>query len=385
MLITIAVSGYRNLRDLVIPLARLNVVTGPNGSGKSNLFKAIRLLADVAQGRIISSLAMEGGLQSTLWAGPEHISRGMRTGDVPIQGTVRREPINLKLGFADEDYGYAIDLGMPPQLASSQFGKDPVIKAEAVWVGEFLRRSNTIAVRSGSSVQVAGKAGSRKSAMLDLAPFDSMMTHVGDPNYAPELLIMRERMRNWRIYDHFRTDREALARNPQVGTRTTALAADGSDLAAALQTIFENGDGDALANAVKDAFPGAELSVSVHGGLFEVILQQRGLLRPLRATELSDGTLRYLLLIAALLSPRPPSLLVLNEPETSLHPDLVEPLGRLITAASCKSQIIVVSHSAGLVETLSKADGSHVYRLQKELGETAILDVERPSWSWPVR
>ena len=73
MLNTLAVSGYRSLRDLVIPLDRLNLVTGPNGSGKSNLYRALRLLAETAQGRVIPSLAREGGLQSTLWAGPENV------------------------------------------------------------------------------------------------------------------------------------------------------------------------------------------------------------------------------------------------------------------------------------------------------------------------
>ena len=78
MVLTLAVSGYRSLRDLVVPLEQLTVVTGPNGSGKSNLYKAVRLLADVAQGRAIGALALEGGLQSTLWAGPESTPRGYR-------------------------------------------------------------------------------------------------------------------------------------------------------------------------------------------------------------------------------------------------------------------------------------------------------------------
>lgn len=80
MLSALAVSGYRSLRDLVIPLDRLNLVTGSNGSGKSNLYRALRLLAEIAQGRIIPSLAREGGLESTLWAGPESISRSMLRG-----------------------------------------------------------------------------------------------------------------------------------------------------------------------------------------------------------------------------------------------------------------------------------------------------------------
>ena len=113
MLNTLAVSGYRSLRDLVIPLDRLNLVTGPNGSGKSNIYRALRLLAEAAQGRVIPSLAREGGLQSTLWAGPEKFSRSVLQGEYPVQGVVRRNPISLRLGFAGENFSYAIDLGLP--------------------------------------------------------------------------------------------------------------------------------------------------------------------------------------------------------------------------------------------------------------------------------
>jgi predicted ATPase len=110
MLNTLAVSGYRSLRELVVPLDRLNLVTGPNGSGKSNLYRALRLLAETAQGHVIQSLAREGGLQSTLWAGPETFSRGVLRGEQPVQGVVRKNPISLRLGFASDDFSYAIDL-----------------------------------------------------------------------------------------------------------------------------------------------------------------------------------------------------------------------------------------------------------------------------------
>src|SRR5262249_22369226 len=110
-----------------------------------------------------------------------------------------------------------------------------------------------------------------------------------------------------RSYDQSRADREAPARQPQTGTHTPVLANDGADLAAALQTIIEIGDPQALAESVGDAFPGASVSVLHHEGRFEVEMRQHGLLRPLKAAELSDGTLRYLLWIAALLTPRPPS------------------------------------------------------------------------------
>jgi predicted ATPase len=133
MLTKLAVSGYRSLRDVKLALGPVTLVTGANGAGESNLYKALKLLADVAQGNIIRSLAYEGGLSSTLWAGPETISASVRRGDYPVQGTVRKGPISLKLGFAGDDYGYAIDLGLPaPPLPASYFSRDPVIKTEAL-------------------------------------------------------------------------------------------------------------------------------------------------------------------------------------------------------------------------------------------------------------
>src|SRR5918996_5762425 len=104
MFFTLAISNYRSLRDVVIPLRQLNVLTGPNGSGKSNVYRALRLLAETAQGGLIPSLAREGGLQSTLWAGPESFSRAVIGGDHPVEPVVRKKPISLRLGFAGDDF-----------------------------------------------------------------------------------------------------------------------------------------------------------------------------------------------------------------------------------------------------------------------------------------
>src|SRR5258706_818007 len=387
MLTTLAISNYRSLRELVVPLQRLNVITGANGSGKSSLYKSLRLLSDTAQGRVVTSLAREGGLQSTLWAGPESISRAVRRGDYPVEGTRRKRAVSLRMGFASDEFGYLIDLGLPPP-GKSAFSLDPEIKQECIWHGPTLRSMTMLVDRQGPLVRIREDDGGWTAVTDHLSTFESMMTHVSDPRNAPEVLALRESIRAWRFYDHFRTDAEAPARSPQIGTHTPILGNDGDDLAAAIQTIREIGDDDVLAAAVDDAFPGSRLEVSNNEGRFALMMSQHGLLRPLRTAELSDGTLRYLLWIAALLSPRPPELMVLNEPETSLHPDLISALARLIGKAAERSQLIVVTHQASLIAALKEQSGCHSILLEKTFGETSVagangLNVQR--WQWPSR
>ncbi len=385
MLSALAVAGYRSLRELIIPLARLNLVTGANGSGKSNLYRALRLLADTAQGRVISSLAREGGLQSTLWAGPERFSRAMIQGEQRVEGTVRTDAVSLRLGFAGDEFGYAIDLGLPSP-PSGEFGHDPEIKRECIWSGPVLRPAALLVDRRGPLVKI--RAGKDWDVLTQhLASFDSMMAQCADPRNAPEMLLLREQIRGWRFYDQFRVDLDAPARLPQIGTRTPVLGNDGADLAAALQTIIEIGDDQALRRAIADAFSGADISVVNTAGRFEVQMRQHGLLRPLKAAELSDGTLRYLLWVAALLTPRPPELLVLNEPETSLHPDLLPPLGRLIADAAARSQVLVVSHAPRLIAALEEHSSCNSVTLDKQLGATRVAeeDFDAPAWHWPAR
>ena len=393
MLITLAVENYRSLRHLIVALGRLNVVTGANGTGKSSLYRALRLLADSARNGAIAALAREGGLPSALWAGPETVGRAVREGIHPVQGTVRTKPISLRLGFAAEDFGYAIDLGQPPHNEASAFSLDPEIKRECTWAGPVLRPATLLCDRGANSVRIRDASGDWYAAPNAIRPYDSMLSEYADPQRAPDLLALRERVRSWRFYDHLRTDADAPARSNRVGTRTPVLSHDGADLAAALQTIREIGDGDALDGAVDAAFPGSRVDIAAHAGRFEVRLRQHGMLRPLGVAELSDGTLRYLLWVAALLTPRPPELLVLNEPETSLHPDLLRPLAGLVHAASTVTQIVAVTHSRTLVSALEQAAGREGTQLRtielvKEFGQSTVVGqgrLDEPPWHWPSR
>lgn len=138
---------------------------------------------------------------------------------------------------------------------------------------------------------------------------------------------------------------------------------------------------------MEQAFPGSRVQIAVNEGVFRLQLSQPGLLRPLDAAELSDGTLRFLLLCAALLPADPPPLLVVNEPESSLHESLIAPLGALIAAASAQTQVIVVTHSAVLRRVLAHA-GAETVELESAGYGTRVRDqlpLERPSWHWPSR
>ena len=388
MIHTLAIGNYRSLLNLIVPLGQLNVITGANASGKSNLYRALRLLSETAQGGVINSIANEGGLDSTFWAGPEKISRQMRSGEVAVQGGPKQKSARLRLGFSGDTFAYSISLGfpIPGNLGPTAFSLDPEIKRECIWAGDYYRRASLLVDRSGAIIKV------RRNRRFEIVSkyagnYESIFTQVLDPVKTPEIISLREQIRSWRFYDYFRVDALAPSRLPQLGTRTPVLHSDGHDLAAALQTIIEIGDKLALDEAIADAFNGSKLSVHVQeDGRFIVKLHQNGLLRPLSASELSDGTLRYLLWVAALLTPRPPSLMVLNEPETSLHPQLVPALSRLIVKAAQSTQVWVVSHSPKLIAALQSCDSCHSLELEKNLGQTQLIGqdlLNQPSWIWP--
>ncbi len=388
MIHTLAIANYRSIRHLVLPLDQLNLVTGANGSGKSNLYRGLRLLCEVAQGNAIQALALEGGLESVLWAGPESFSKAVKEGALPVQGGPRRDPVALKLGFSTDTLAYSIEFGMPTPVPRTMFGQDPEIKRESIWFGGSWNERRAVVERSGPLVKARDDAGHWQVVEQHLPTFDSLLSRLADPKIAPEALMLREELRSWRFYDHFRCDAASPARQPQIAVRTPILSNEGQDLPAAWRTIVEIGDADGLAVAVNDAFPGAEVSVVSKGGRFELLFHQPGLLRPLTQAELSDGTLRYLLLIAALMTSRPPPLMVLNEPETSLHPDLLPPLGRLMRKYAEENQLWVVSHAPSLQEVLRAENGTNHILLDKELSETFAQGqdlLNAPVWNWPRR
>lgn len=375
MLKTLAITNYRSIRSLAISLDAINIITGPNGSGKSNLYKALRLLANTASSGVNHALISEGGLSSAFWAGPQK----------KISYTSTMECSRLKLGFSTDGLGYTISLGKPVSYQSA-FDFDPEIKHECIFSGPYYRPVSCSVQRKGPVLQVRNNKGWQTITQY-IPNYDTIFDSFSNPMDVAEIFQTREMIRNWRFYDHFRTDAAAPARIPQFATRTTVLSHDGSDVAAAIQTIIEIGDYETLNRIIDHAFPGSKLGVSWnHEGLFSLAFHQRGLLRPLTGIELSDGTLRFILWVAALLTPRPPTLMVLNEPENSIHADVLPALAKLIVYAAQHSQIWVISHSQPLIHMLKKHSGCQLIELEKQDSQTLVKNqgiLDSPNWNWP--
>lgn len=366
MLKVLAIENYRSLQHVLIELGQLTAVTGPNGSGKSNMYRALGLIAEIARDGALHSLAQEGGLRNVLYAGQR--SSG---------------PVALRLGFATDDLRYAIELGLP-QLGP--FKLDPEVKTETVWTGVAPRPASLLAERKNQMVRLLDDAGKLQISPWTPRAEESMLATLTDPSLSPELYFLRETARSWRFYDNLRVDAHAPARRPTPATFSAALLPDGSNFAAALATVLRVGNREKLDAAVAAAFNGAYVDVTEDDhGIANVQFHSGGLRRGLSASELSDGTLRFLMLACILLSPRPAGLLVLNEPEASLHPSLLPELGQLIAQAASASQIVVVTHSADLVKAMGQ--GTQVINL--EAGNTTMvtgqMQFEGPDWIWPKR
>jgi predicted ATPase len=364
----IHVTGYRSVRNLRLHLSQINVLTGANATGKTNLYNSVFLLAKAAAGGFAQVIAEEGGMPSVLWAGARK-SRSM--------GTIRMEGVRMTLGIKTDTFSYELICGLPKQSSGekSAFSLDPEVKEERVWMDAPHGLKVTFFERSPKGAWILDNDERLADYSGELLPTESVLSQLREPHLYPELSSLRTEMSRWRFYHHFRTDAESPLRHPQVGVRTPVLAHDGRDLAAALQTINEVGQSQDLHEAIRQAFPGASLEIEhdEDNGMFAVLLRMPGLRRPLRARELSDGTLRYLCLLAALLSPHPPSLLALNEPETSLHPDLLEPLAKQLVNAAKYSQLWVVTHSQRLAELVEKISGEAPISLEIAGGETRVM------------
>lgn len=361
MIKNISIQGFRSVRQMTLSLSRLNIISGPNGCGKSNLYKAVRLLHEAANGRLSTAIADEGGIQKVMWAGRPH--RGHR----------RQDPKRMQLSVEMQDYDYQLDIGFPEPLISL-FNLDPLVKCETLWQGGYQRRrSSALMERINQAAFLKNIQEERVTYPCVLSAEESIFGQLSDPHLYPEVSQVRESLRAWRFYHEFAVGSHSALRMPQVGIRSPVLAHDGANLAAAFETLRERGQTEVLQSVLEKAFPNCQFYVDTMAGRFQMMKKRDGILRPLDSAEFSDGTLRFLCLSVALLSPRPPQFMAINEPENSLHPDLLPALAMLIAEASQYSQLWITSHSEVLASMIK--DYAEVQHLQLDQceGETVLI------------
>lgn len=355
-------SGYRSLQRIAYPVSRLDVFVGANGAGKSNLYRALELLRAAAANTIGQDLASEG-LDRAMWA-------GARKGGGPAR-------IKLSVDLSEPDrlepsYRYEIEIGYPPPV-SAAFAMEPHVKTETLL---YLagRRPTQLMSRDGQSVMVRGENGRPTDIEIDLLPSETVLGRLEDPSGYPALDQVRRTLLAWRFYHDLRTDADSPMRCPCVAVATPDLASDGGNLAAVFATLAHlRGDTTELEATIAGAFPGAELVIPEpeHDASFGLRYPEFPY-RVFQAGELSDGTLRFLGLAGALMAYRLPPFIALNEPEASLHPDLMEPLGRMIADAAERTQVWLVTHSERLAQVIEATGAGAIRRVVKRDGATTV-------------
>jgi len=371
----VGAAGYRSLRNIRFPIGRLTVFVGVNGVGKTNLYRALQLLQAAEAGALARELASEGGMESAFWAGKRISGRPVR--------------IKLSVGFsqardgerqAEFDYAvetglvqqYKIDVGLPVPTAAA-FPLEPQIKEEILTWHHGIR-TITLLERKGPSAFARNEEGKREPLGIDLMTSETALGALQDPARFPDIHALRREMLDWRFYHDMRTDHASPLRQPCLAVTTPTLASDAANLAGVFATLVHiREDTVELDRVIDDAFPGAKLVVPAPGrtASFGMVMPDYPK-RVFEASELSDGTLRYLGLAGALLGYRLPAFIALNEPETSLHPDLLEPLARMIMAASARTQIWVVTHSERLAAAFAAGGAVAPRTVIKRNGETWI-------------
>ncbi len=360
-LVDFKVDSYRSIKDVWLKLNPVNVVVGANGSGKTNLYRAMYILKLAARGDLARALNEEGGIASALYAGARKDFSKRAAFRISVR--VDKFEYNLECGFSST------------LIKSEHFSADPEVKKEEVYFIENGSR-HMLLDRRRRSIMVWNALGKKLDYTNEVRDNDSVLSNLSDPRSFPELYTLRDEFLSWRFYHHFRTDLTSPLRKPQVGTFTRALSDDARDLAAMLASIIEFGRSDELFDYIDQAFPGSNLAIDLDSrGRFCISMQFPGFARPFQAHELSDGTLQFLCLLAALLPVEPASLIAINEPETSLHPQLIAPLSRLIVDSAKTSQIWLTTHSRELADYVFDKSGYEPWELTKKDGATKLVGV----------
>jgi predicted ATPase len=205
----VAIAGYRSLHDLCFAPGPLTVISGGNGVGKSNVYRALELMHAAAHGRLARSLALEGGVPSAAWAGPEEVrtDAAKRRGQ-PIQPTIRRKPLRIRLGMQLDAGCFEMTIGLPapeepppPPLLPTAFSMDPLVKEEWLWSAPPRRKNKPFLTRDGgAAIGVDSDGRTRTYAPLDAS--ESVLGQLDEPQLLSDLWHLQRTLRSFRFYLH---------------------------------------------------------------------------------------------------------------------------------------------------------------------------------------
>ncbi len=355
--------NYRSLRSIRMDLADVNLFIGENGVGKSNLYRSLQLVQAAVRGSLAHEISSEGGMFSAMWSGKRRSHESAR-----IRFDV--ELLDMERAAA---FRYWIEAGMRPPSASAGFPLEPQVKAEELSV-ETGSRPVTMMKRDGPGISVRGESGRMQAHLENALTSETAVALLGDAGYFPEIGTFRRAVDAWRFYHGFRTDRGSPLRVPCLAVTSPMLDEDGANIAAVFATLVHTREDTAeLDRVLAAALGGARLVVPEPQETADF-----GLMLPefpnrvFQPRELSDGQIRFLGLAAALMSYRLPPLIALNEPEASLHPDMLVPLADMIAEAAKTSQVWIVTHSERLAEAVRERCGAKPRRVIREDGSTWI-------------
>ena len=366
-------------------LEPLNVLIGPNGSGKSNFLEAVELLQTAPSG-VTEPISRLGGIREWLWKGlnaPQSITMettvgyppaGLLTHSLTIAGRNGRSEITSERVEPSEphtDERTSLSYYRPPQDAAtaSEFAR---LNAEAERTDAERRQ------RPGewSTLRLAAKL--RPGAVdfaSEIEPEKSFLSWAATPDY-PALWHLKGAYDRIRLYRRWSFGPSTSLRQPaSAHERSDFLNEEGTNLAPVLSN-FPGESKRQLITALKKLYDGiVDIKCPVVGGTVTLFLEETDN-REIPATRLSDGTLRYLCLLSILLHPEPPPLIVIEEPELGLHPDLLPTLTDLLVTASSRSQLIITTHSDVLVDALTDTPDSVVV-CEKHDGQTEMRRLDK--------
>lgn len=343
-----------------LDLLPLNVLIGPNGSGKSNLLDAIHLLRSTT-GDLWAAVRSGGSTVDWIWKGPE--SPPSAELELVLKLLERKRPLRYCLAFTQ--------LGGRFEITDErvEFAEPAPGESEPFFFYRFQNGHPVLSTREGLQ---------RRLKREDIDPQRSILAQRRDPDTYPELAQLANLFAGIRCYRGWPITPDSPLRMPQ---RTDApneyLLEDGSNLALVLSRISRDpATWRALRTAMQAVFDGIEdITFEVESNSIRVMLHERWFVTP--STRLSDGTLRYLCLLAVLLDPRPAPLILIDEPDLGLHPDMIHKLADLLSVASAHKQLIVTTHSRELLDCLSDQP-ERIVVCEREEGQTVARRLAKP-------